>query len=471
MGFSGIRSVTSQRHRTITLAALALALAAAAALLLALPGSPHDEATRCRGLKVGSWAADDRTTGEFARYGDDGSRFDDWTGGDGTHSVRLPDGRTLWLFSDPFLGQVHPPPNPEGQPHSWRDNSAPGGALGGTPGAPAWLRNAAVVMSPSGRLERTLTGGTAAAPAPLFPNPPSAGQQQWRWPVEAVVEPRTSGSPGAPSEKSEKSGSVVRVLLWTRTAGAPPWLYGVPAATEVATLSLPDLRLEGIERISDQTRTADPARRVLYGTTAVRSGRWTYVFGGDDGRGATPARPSSHAYLARVPHGRLADPSAWRYWDGGRWQPDPDRAAPVLGDGGRRGVGSAFTVVRKYGTWVLLTMDAGGPHAAGLATITSYWACSPRGPWHGPSGGFEAPLPPDSAARREVAAYNPQAHPEFTSGGRLLLSYDVNWLGSDPSAAHANVNRNVSLYRPRFVRLRLEPAGEQRPAPAPAREP
>ena len=31
-----------------------------------------------------------------------------WTGGDGTRSVALPDGRILWLFGDTFLGTIRP---------------------------------------------------------------------------------------------------------------------------------------------------------------------------------------------------------------------------------------------------------------------------------------------------------------------------------------------------------------------------
>lgn len=312
-------------------------------------------AARARLARSRPRAAEERLTDEFARYGDDATRTDDWTGGDGTHSVRLPDGRLLWLFSDTYLGQVHGPPNPVGESYTWRDAAAP------------LVRNSAVVMSESGRLERTL-------PTPVFPDP---APQQWRWPVAARVEPRSPGS----------SEQVVRVLLWTRTAGQSPWIYGVPTATEVATLSLPDLRLEGITTILDQRAVADPSRRVLFGTTAVDAGDWTYVFGGDDGQAAS--RPASQAYVARVPRGGLAEPGAWEYWDGSRWAV---RAAPqpVLGDGRSTGVGSAFSVVRDDGTYVLFTMAAG---AAGLTTVTSYWACSPTGPWHGPTRSFSPSLP------------------------------------------------------------------------------
>ncbi|MFE7445625.1 hypothetical protein ACFU7X_34825, partial [Streptomyces chartreusis] len=84
-------------------------------------------------------------------------------------------------------------------------------------------------------------------------------------------------------------------------------------------------------------------------------------------------------------------------------------------------------------------------------SVTSYWSCSPVGPGHGPTKDFSPALPPGG----QVAAYNPQVHPELSGGGRLVLSYDVNWL--DPGGAAAQLSRNVSLYRPRFVTLRAAP--------------
>ncbi|MEV0907820.1 DUF4185 domain-containing protein [Streptomyces hokutonensis] len=402
------------RQRTGAGVGLLLTLALAAVLLTALP-KDHDreDGGACPARTVRSWSADTKLTNSFAAYGDDATRTDDWTGGDGTHSVRLPDGRVLWLFSDTYLGQVHGPPNPVGESYVWRDTTAP------------LVRNSAVVMR-DGHPQLTL-------PAPLFPDP---GPGEWRWPVAARVEPRSPGS----------AESVVRVLLWTRTAGAYPWIYGVPTATEVAKLSLPDLRVESIVKVFDQQLVQDPSRRVQFGTTLVAVGGWTYVFGGNDAQAA--ARPTSSAYVARVPEGRLGEPGAWEYWNGAAWTA---RAGPrpVLGDGRHTGVGSAFSVVRDGGTYVLFTMAAG---SRGLTTVTSYWACSPVGPWHGPARGFSPPLPAG-----QVAAYNPQVHPALGGDGRIVLSYDVNWLDATATSAAWNLSRNVSLYRPRFVTLRLGP--------------
>lgn len=416
-------------------------LLAVAAVLTGCTAGGDTRPAPCGGLHIASWSRERAVTGEFARYGDESATVGSWTGGDGTHSVRLPDRRTLWFADDPVLEPVHPPPNLLGQPYPWRDTT--GGRT------PVWAHNAVLVMSAAGRLERTLTGGTPGAPGAFFPDV-SAVPQVWRWPVQGVVEPR---SPGAAER-------VVRVLLWDRAAGPPPWLYGVPLATEVATLSLPGLRLESIVKVADQSAVPSPGLRVLYGAGTVRADGWTYVFGGDDGPGRTPSLQTSRAYLARVPKGRLADPAAWRYWDGTGWQAGAARAAPVLsgGDGTanrRRGVGSSLSVVRQDGTWVLFTMDAGGPAASGLSAVVTYWACAPQGPWHGPATGFRPLLPQDSSGGAVV--YNPQIHPEFTGRDGLLLGYDVNWLGASSAQVGAEVNRNAALYRPRFVRVRLGP--------------
>ncbi|NLU66440.1 DUF4185 domain-containing protein [Streptomyces sp. HNM0574] len=395
-----------------------LAAAVVAALVVTVPG---EESTRraCDGVTVKGWRTDDRMTAELARYADDNTRLDDWTGGDGSRSVRLPDGRILWMSADTFLDEVH-------------------GGRSRAPG-PVWVRNAGLVLSSGGTVERTLLGEQQGRNTALFAGTATEdGREVWRWPVQAVVEPRGGGA----------GEQVVRVLLWQREAGSPPWVFGVPRATEVATLSLPDLKLESLRTVHSAPGP-EVDRRVLYGTSAVTRGGWTYVFGADEG--SVDGGPS-RAHVARVPVGRLAEADAWRYWSGDGWRRDPARSAPILvGKTPNRGATGTYSVVRHGDSWLLLTMDAGGPDGQGLSDIVSYWSCSPTGPWHGPSPVAKPPLPPGGPAAGAVP-YNPQGHPAIGPGGELLVSYDVNVLG-DPAAIH----RDVELYRPRFLRLQLGP--------------
>jgi len=90
----------------------------------------------------------------FAAYGDAGGH---WTGGDGTVSVALPDGRVAWLFSDTFLGTVN------------SDGSRP-------PTTPM-VQNSLVVQDGTG-LTDTRHGGTPTLPEPLV-KPIAAGQFVW----------------------------------------------------------------------------------------------------------------------------------------------------------------------------------------------------------------------------------------------------------------------------------------------------
>ena len=78
-----------------------------------------------------------------------------WTGGDTTYSVKLSGGRTVWIFSDTFLGPV----NPDGS----RPTTTP------------FINNSFVVQR--GGSVKTVTGGTPANPTALVP-PPANG---WYW--------------------------------------------------------------------------------------------------------------------------------------------------------------------------------------------------------------------------------------------------------------------------------------------------
>ena len=267
---------TTHEHDSDTGTGLGLLLALVCARRAAHrpPGRrPGGRRRRARLVRVTSWAADARLTGEFARYGDDASRADDWTGGDGTHSVRLPDGRVLWLFSDTYLGQVYAPPNPVGESYAWRDTTAP------------LVRNSAVVM---GRRPPA----DARSPRPLFPDP---APQQWRWPVAARVEPRSPGSVRAgrprPAVDPYDGPGPLDLRRAHRHRGRHA-LAARPAARRHHA------------RSSTSSAVADPARRVLFGTTGGRRGRLDVRLRRRRRRRPPPSR-ASKAYVARVPRGRL----------------------------------------------------------------------------------------------------------------------------------------------------------------------
>ncbi|MGD0557082.1 MAG: hypothetical protein ABSA93_19150 [Streptosporangiaceae bacterium] len=120
-----------------------------------------------------------------------------------------------------------------------------------------------------------------------------------------------------------------------------------------------------------------------------------------------------------------------QFYTGSGWSPDPADSAPLLGD-----VGASYSVTKVDGEYVLATTDSYlDPQ------IYLYTAPTPAGPF---SGGTEIYTPPQASAG-DIYTYNVAAHPELTSPGRLVLSYNVN--SSELSDIYANINNN----RARFI--------------------
>ena len=59
----------------------------------------------------------------------------------------------------------------------------------------------------------------------------------------------------------------------------------------------------------------------------------------------------------------------------------------------------------------------------------------------------------------DVYTYNAHAHPELSTPKRLVVSYNVN---SIDNALDGDIFRDVIIYRPRFVGVKLDDDGVQR---------
>ena len=87
-----------------------------------------------------------------------------WVAGDATYSIYLPDGRTLWLFGDSFIGTVNP------------DSSlAPGAKM---------IRNCALIQEEG--IISALYQGTFANPNNFIQTP--TPDSTWFWPEHGIIE-------------------------------------------------------------------------------------------------------------------------------------------------------------------------------------------------------------------------------------------------------------------------------------------
>ena len=226
-----------------------------------------------------------------------------WTGGDGTLSVALGDGRTLWIFGDSFLGTV----NPDGS----RPTDAP------------MVRNCIVVQD--GQNLTTRHGGTIDVPDSFFP-PLAPGE--WCWPADATVE-----------------GDRVHILLHRYRQLRPVLWDWQWTGTAVASLRLPDLKIERIVPLA-------VANSVMY-VAIMESAEATFIFG------VAESGTQRMVHIARAPPGNLIGP--WEFFTGQDWSSDPEATRSVLA-----GVSSQFGVSALDESLILVTMDDRVPFSADL---------------------------------------------------------------------------------------------------------
>ena len=242
-----------------------------------------------------------------------------WTGGDGTLSLALPDGRTLWLFGDSFLGTVRP------------DGSRPLDS--------PLIRNCLVIQD--GAHLETRHGGTLRHPeAFLVPEDPEA----WYW-------------PGAGTHAGRRAQ-----IFYHRYRQVSEGIWGWAwDGTVIAVLTLPELAVQRVTELPT-------AHGVVYGAALLERHTWVYIFGTEWREGR------HHLHVARAPRHDLA--ARWQFWTGARWASEPAASRAILA-----GVGRQFGVVALAGGLGLVTMDLRQPFSNRIVLYSAQEPTGPwRGP-------------------------------------------------------------------------------------------
>ncbi|GAA3696488.1 hypothetical protein GCM10022224_072690 [Nonomuraea antimicrobica] len=304
-----------------------------------------------------------RLTNLFTTYGNDNSRLDDWTGADGTYSLKLPNGRELWVFSDTFLGRVNP------------DGTRPPVVEEG--GTTVFLNNSFAVER-DGRLS-TIHDGTEAKPTAVMP--PRDGKH-WYWAGDATL---AGGIVEVTYQEYERYGTGAWDWRWHRNVVA----RFAPGRLE-RPISVHDL---------------PSGSGVAWASAVLKDGGHTYVYGVED-LGST-----KYMHLARVKGESLLGRWEYRRADG-TWSANEADSARVMG-----GVANEYSVSRVGSGYVLITHDT---TEALSPNIVAYSACSPAGPFTGKQHVYTTP-----ETRGDVFTYNAHAHPDIAGGG-LVVSYNVN---------------------------------------------
>lgn len=145
--------------------------------------------------------------------------------------------------------------------------------------------------------------------------------------------------------------------------------------------------------------------------------------------------------LARAPEGGLAKFDRWQFFTNGKWSTDHTEAGRICG-----GVANEYSVsyLPALGKYIAVYSPSNRTD-----DIVARLAPNPWGPWDDPVSFYQCP-----EARRDptIICYAAKGHPEISQApNELIVTYIANSTDFD------TMLNDAGLYRPRFVRVRINP--------------
>jgi hypothetical protein len=210
----------------------------------------------------------------------------------------------------------------------------------------------------------------------------------------------------------------------------------------VATLSYPSLAVSSITPITGLDTTKS------WGTKILHSGSFYYIYGLKD-----PGTNTKTPYIARTNSiANLTNAAKWQFWNAtkNQWMAGETNATAMSGVAAVTPEYSVDAMSYNGGTFYLLAgMDPLNPVFPLWNAVTTWYSCSPQGPWTNKTVVYNAPEAGANGCKTStLVTYNAKAHTEFTNADGILMSYNV------------NANNGADLvcaddYKPRFVRVQI----------------
>ncbi|MDD3906906.1 MAG: DUF4185 domain-containing protein [Proteiniphilum sp.] len=314
------------------------------------------------------------------------------TAGDGMYSIPLPDGRSIFLMGDSYIGTV---------------------TNGQRPTSDRMYRNTYIVYD-NGKVSAIYGyGGNKNASAAVPPGYP--GEQKWYWPGHGFV-------------NGDKL-YIFQTLMYQGGEGMWGFMY---ETTHILEYNLPGLELNKVTPIPFKG-SAD----IHYGMAALNDGDYNYIYAQVDIR--NDMDPITEVRVARTHKGNPTD--NWQYYNGSGWSANSSDAAKLEGLS-TVPVSSQFNVFKLRGKYVLLTQKK----TFNSGEIYTFIADSPTGPWRNKQLIFKT----YEQHTPNLFTYNAMAHPQFEKDEMILVSYNVN------TEVFAEQFSDVSTYRPRFFWVEID---------------
>lgn len=294
------------------------------------------------------------------------ARTEGWIGADGDYSVTLPNGTTLWFFSDTWLGKIE---------NGKRRNAK-------------MINNSVGVMA-GGKVDYHW-GGTAAKPAAWLTPEDGVG---WFWPFAGVA----------------TNGTVQLVLMQMEKAAGPEAFGFKNTAAWLATIENPTEAMKDwkVKQEKIPHTRLDKDVRLLFGAAMMVWDGFTYVYG-------TLEKPKVKGFGRKLVVARttkLADFKSWRFFTGTEWSEDLAK----LDDTGPE-VAAEYSVMRFRDGVMLVTQEAMlGPR------IIARTAEKPWGTWSKAVELYRCP-----EAGKGVFCYSGKAHAGLSNKDEITLTYAAN---------------------------------------------
>jgi len=326
-----------------------------------------------------------------------------WIGADGDYSVALTPGRTLWLFSDTWVGNV----------------------IDGRRTNVTMVNNTLALQDGRGaksKLQFIVRRNANGKPV-AFITPEDKHGWFWLWAGAYVGKqlflflPQidSTGESGAFGFRQigQSLGIVTNPL-------APPLEWNVEQH-----------KLPCFDFSSERHRT--------FGAATLVDGGYLYIYGTDED--ISPGKLERYLTVARVPTNRVTDFSAWQYYAGIQWSANYRKVTRIADSVATECSVSFLPKLRKY---VLVYTDHGLSPKIQVRTSSTPW-----GEWSAPVTVFQCP---EMLKDKKVFCYAAKAAPSEGTDDSLMISYVAN------SYDVGQVISDASLYWPRFVRVPLAPA-------------
>ena len=331
-----------------------------------------------------------------------------WTGADGTYSVALPDGTNLWIWSDSYIGTVDPTTR-------LRKSTL------------FTAHNSLTVLN-----QATGSWTTLGYPPKTSSYFVPTNKKDWFWVGDAVV---VQPSPGKYQIK-------VMLVEWT---GA----YKL-VGHSLATLSWPSLSLVSIAPITGLDTS------LTWGTKILQVGTTNYIYGLKD-----PGTDTKTPYIARMSSlNNLTKASTWQFWNAGqrKWMAGESNATSMSGVAAVTPEYSVDQMSYNGGKFYLMVgMDPQNPPYPLWDAVTTWYSCSPQGPWSDKTTVYTTPEGGANGCKvGTLVTYNAKTHSEFTDSDGLLISYNVNANDSSDLVC-------ANDYMPRFVRVPIAGVTDSQP--------